>query len=297
MNLFFLGASGFVGRHALARARAAGHAAWGTRTRPAADDLIPFDLRRDRLAPILERLPRDPNQPSFGILCASIRQIDQCRQDPAASRAVNCTGTIAALTDFARADFTPVFLSTSYVFSGATGNYTEADPPAPVCEYGRQKLEVEQWLTTHHPQALILRLDKIVGAARAEAHLFSEWQTWLAAGRPLVCIANQTFSPTDVEDIGCSMLLACERRLAGIWHTANPEPFTRAGLARQFCAQMGHPANVIEKPLSAFDFADPRPLNTRLDAARFIRATGQRYTPMAATIAAFRQSPARQPPG
>ena len=284
MNLFFLGASGFVGSHALRLARAAGHRAWGTRASQHGDGLLPFDLRRDRLAEVLKGLDRDPAQPSYGIVCASVRQIDQCCREREETRAINCTGTIAALEDFAAAGFKPVFVSTSFVFSGREGYYVEGDARGPVCEYGRQKAEVEQWMETRHPDGLVIRLDKIVGSDPAEEHLFSEWLRLLRAGKPLECIAGQIMSPTNVVDAAQAIVLACEHDLSGICHAANPEFFERGELARAFCRVLDLPGEVVSKPQDAFPFADPRPLKTYLDSSRFAAATGFRFTTMRQTF-------------
>ena len=292
MNIFFLGASGFVGSYALRLARQRGHQVWGTCSRAPRDGLIACDLLTDNLRDVLRTLKPVQQAPSFGVLCASVRQIDQCFLERDLTRKINVERTIDALKAFEEAGFTPVFLSTSYVFDGHRGYYAEGDKPGAVCEYGRQKAEVERWMLERQPGGLILRLDKIVGGSPAESHLFTEWMEWLKKGRPLTCIADQIMSPTHVEDMARALLLACEHRLTGVYHTANTEYFSREELARQFCALMGINGEVSARPMSSFTFADPRPLKTYLDSSRFIRETGMRFTSMRETILEFKRQAA-----
>jgi dTDP-4-dehydrorhamnose reductase len=280
---FFVGAGGFVGRHALARATDAGHVAWGTARQVVAERILRFDLLSDRLAPLLGRLHKDSDATRFGVVCASVRQIDRCVLEPEASRHVNVTATISALRDLADHGFTPVFVSTSYVFSGSEGYYNELDAVDPVCAYGRQKVEVERWMAENAPTGLVLRLDKVVGSLAEEQHLFVEWQERIVRDVPIECIAGQVMSPTNVTDIAAAVVMACERGLQGTYHVANPEFFSREELASQFCRFLGVQSAIIVKPQEAFGFADTRPLKTYLDSSAFVRATGMRFTPMSET--------------
>lgn len=287
MRILFIGASGFVGRHALAAARQAGWEALGTQSGRRHPDLLTFDLLTDRIA---DRLPADwraGRHPAWGIVCASVRQVDECFRNRERSHRINVEGTVRLIEDLLALGIRPLFISTSWVFDGVEGYYVETHPRGAVCEYGRQKAEVETWLEREHPDLPVLRLDKIVGDDPAEDHLFTEWLGWLQAGRPLQCIAGQIMSPTFVKDIGPAILSACTRSLTGLYHAANPEFFTRDELARQFLAILGRPGEIVCRPQEDFHFADPRPQKTYLDASKFLAATGMRFTTMRAVIRAF----------
>jgi len=288
MTFFFLGANGFVGRHAFALARSQGHAAWGTARQARVGDLLPFDLGVDRLLPVLRSIDDRARSPRYGIVCASIRQIDECARQPETTRMINVTGTIAALRDLAEHGYTPVFLSSSYVFNGDRGYYTEEDAVEPCCEYGRHKAEVECWLAANLPDSLVLRLDKIVSPESADEQLFGEWLGRIRRGQALECIGGQIISPTNVHDIAAGILEACLRNLRGVYHVSNGEFFTRDELATQFSRAIGVPANVVVRPQEAFKFADQRPLKTYLDSRKFIKATDFRFSTMRETWSAIR---------
>lgn len=287
MKFIFVGASGFVGTYALQLARKMGYQAIGTQSADRHPGLVTFDLLTDRIAGCLPVDYVQSRDRVYGVVCASVRQIDQCLRERATTYPINVTQTIQLIHDFIELGIRPVFLSTSYVFDGALGYYPEQHPHSPVCEYGRQKATVEHYLAESLPDVLVLRLDKIVGDSPQDDHLFTEWLGWIQQSKPVTCIAGQVLAPTFVTDIGRALLIACERELKGLYNTANTEFFSREELAVQFLAAMGAKAQIVSKPQDQFRFLDPRPAKTYLDSTKFIKATGLRFTSMREVMESF----------
>jgi len=292
LQVLVVGASGFIGRHILAEARRQGAAVFGTQASARHSDLIRFDLSRDRfgetLAPCL-----DSNAETWVVVAAALSQIDRCVTERALSRRINVAGTIELLRDSASHGLRPVFLSSSFVFDGCRGGYGDFDPRAPISEYGRQKAEVEAFIDSELPAALVLRLDKTVGADPGEKHLFSEWLTMAAAGCPIRCIANQVFSPTLVDDIARGVVAACRGRLSGVYNLAGPDAIARADLARQFVdlARLG--GCVEEVSQHDLGFADLRPEKSSLDSRRFVAATGLELAGVRSVLESFLRAAGR----
>jgi len=205
------------------------------------------------------------------------------------SRAINVDGTLQLVDDLLARGVKPVFLSSSCVYDGELGYYGEDQPSSPLNEYGRQKVEVERALVKNASDALVLRLDKVVGDDPAERQLFTEWYRWVQIGRAITCLEGQVLSPTFVGDVARAIVLSCELGLTGVYHLANPEFLARDELARQFLAALGTNGCVESRPQTSFGFTDPRPLKSCLDSSRFVRATGMRFTPMREVFAAFRR--------
>ncbi len=283
------GGSGFIGSHILREMQSRGWSVTGTRASSASESLAPFDLRTQRLTALLETLDLAPDAPIVAVVCSSICQIDRCFRERDLSYRINVERTITLLHDLAQRNARVVFLSTSHVFDGQTGNSTEDTPVNPLSEYGRQKLIIEQFLAQNNPSALVMRLDKIVGQDPGESHLFSEWKRWREDQKPLRCIQDQILSPTLVEDVAKAMLLGIEHDLHGVYHAANSEAFSRADLARLFLEVTQDASQITEEPLENFPFADARPLNTTLDSSRFDQATGMKWTPMRTALKHFSQ--------
>ena len=287
MKFLIIGASGFVGRHALSYVSALGYEALGTRSRDEGDGLLRFDLLEHR---IKDRMPPswlETGEPVFGVIAAAITQIDRCLRERELSGRVNVDGTIRLVEDLAALGVKPVYLSSSFVYDGSVGYYPEDAPCSPVSVYGEQKAAVERHLREHRPEALILRLDKLVGDEPSERHLFAEWWRWMNEGHPITCIQDQVFAPTFVTDIAKAIVLGCGRGLSGVYHVANPEFFTRAELASQFVLAARGETSIVCRSQAALNFLDRRPLRSYLDSTKFVTATGMRFTSMREVFTAF----------
>lgn len=277
MKLVVVGASGFLGRHTLALARARGIPCVGTRTRSADPALVPFDLRDGRLRDALPQAFCD--RALVAILCAAISQPEKCARDPD-SRSVNVIGMKRAAEDVAALGGRVIFLSTGFVFDGARGGYTEDDAPSPLNEYGRQKVEMEQFFAGR-TDAMVARVDKLVGDAPDEAHLFHEWQDAIDTGRPIVCLRGQELSPISVDDAAAALLWAAERGTSGLHHLAAPERWLRDDLARRYLALTKQQVrDIVLKDPEDLGMTEPRPLRASLDGARFARLSGLRARSM-----------------
>ena len=274
-RFLIVGASGFIGRHLLAHMRSLGYQAVGTQAHSQAPGLIAFDLLKDRIA---DRIAC--SQPTHVIISAAMSDMDRCFAEKETSYRINVENTIQLIQDVRELKAQPVFFSTNFVFDGREGNYTDDHPYSPANEYGRQKAEVEQYIRAHAPEAFVARLCSNVGDTLHEQHLFSRWYKLVTAGEPIVCIDGSLISPTYVEDVGRAIVLGCERGLTGAYNVANEESFYRHELARQFCLALGKSPEVIRKPLKDFGFLDNRALKSNLNSAKFIKATGMKFTPM-----------------
>lgn len=279
VRILVVGSAGFVGRHLAARAARAGHDTLAT-ARAAAPGVLPFVLGRDRIGSVLPSPFTSGERPAAAVICAAESRIDLCAREPEATRSVNVEASARLVSDLAGLGVRSVVLSTDNVFDGAYGAYDDTAVPAPVNEYGRQKLALEQRVLRETPGTLVLRLSKIVGDDPAEAHPFSEWWGAARRGETIRCIRGQVLSPTWVEDVADGILLALGQSLAGLWHLAAPEPWSRAALARLVIETAGLRAAIVEQDLERFGFTDRRPLNTSLDGGRFARATGARFAGM-----------------
>jgi dTDP-4-dehydrorhamnose reductase len=271
-RFLLIGSGGFIGSH-LYRSLQGKHPVLGTRS-------ASFDLARDR---ILDQLPpdwRDADGPKFAVLSAAVVPMDRCRTEESHARAVMVDGTRRCAADLADAGFTPVFLSTSYVFDGARGGYTESDAPAPLGRYGALKLEMERWLLSELPQSLVLRLDKTAAADLRPGHALTDWARAVRAGEEIRCIRDQVFGLTLVDDVARILVRASGEGLRGLWHLANPEPRSRAAIVRSLADAMGLDARIVELPMDAFGFPEARPMSSWLDSRRILDRLGECFCPV-----------------
>lgn len=280
MKFLIIGASGFVGRHTLKHISSLGYEAIGTKCRDKSQDLIFFNLLSHRIKDRIDASFFQTNKTIFGIICACISQIDLCFKERDVNYVVNVQNTFRLIKDLEALGVRPVFISSSFVYSGIEGYYNEEHPHSPICEYGRHKAAVEDLIKKDASNTLVLRLDKIVGDDPLEKHMLSEWYQLIKEKRSIACIEEQLFSPTFVKDVAKAIVLSCQKKLTGLYNVANSEFFKRDELARHFVQAAGRKCEVISKPQEEFDFLDKRPLKSYLDSTKFVKTTDFRFTSM-----------------
>jgi dTDP-4-dehydrorhamnose reductase len=225
------------------------------------------------------------NHPSpVACICAACASVEACGKDPQATRAVNVTGTIRLIDDLAARGCRIIFFSTSAVHDGKRTRYDESIPAEPINEYGRQKAEVEQYVLSQVPGALVARLSKAIDLEPAPRNLFTEWAQNVAERRPIQCIIDETFSPTWIVDIAVATRRLIEENLTGLFHVANAECFTREKLAGLFLQKLGREVPIVCRGAAHFGFREPRPLLCCLDNTKLLRATGTCFKPVGELI-------------
>jgi dTDP-4-dehydrorhamnose reductase len=273
MRFLILGASGFLGGHLWKLFTERQCEVVGTQSRTLSPQLVHFNLAQDR---VLNSVPKGffTGENCCVVHAAGFGSPDQCARQQELSRLVNVQAVQQVVEDLAPFSVRHIYLSSSYVFDGQTGRYRECDPCQAICEYGRQKVDMERYLLDRAHTALILRLDKVVGEDPGERHLFAEWYNHLKQGRQIRCIREQTLSPVDVNDVAMFVWEACRKELHGVFHVSGTERVERAALAYQFQQAISQPGSIIEEDAENFLFADPRPLHSDLDGRALREATG-----------------------
>lgn len=292
MNLLIVGASGFIGSHIFRRAQDGGINVIGTRFSAPKQNLITFDLSKDSISAVLPDGFLSAETPACAVVCSAVTKIDLCAKDKAHSYNFNVRHTIRLIDELVKNGIKIVFLSSEAVYEGDIGYYSENDPPTPVNEYGRQKLEVEKYLRLHYPDSLIFRLSVIVGDSPDEPHLFTDWSQLIKRRKPIVCIKGQVFSPTFAGDVACGILLGLKNNLSGLYHLSNKEFFAREELARQFVYLFDRliektGTEVVSIAENEFGFLDRRQLKTYLDNSLFEKATKMHFTSMKEVMVSF----------
>ena len=286
-RFLILGASGFIGRHLLRLLGERGFLTLGTHSGRRTSPLQVFRSGEDRILDCIDREFMEGDGPCWVVHATSFGSIDACRRHTVESRRANVKGVIQVMEDLDALHIRHVVLSTSHVFDGEEGDYTEDSACRPLNLYGEQKREVEEWVLANRPGSLVFRLDKIVGTDPQEDHLFSQWQRLVAEQSPIVCVQGMTFSPTLVEDVAEGIVEACCRNLDGLYHIAPAECYSREELARKFLALTGTQTEIQVEPQEGLGLLERRPLKTNLHGSRFREAAGHECTSMPSAMQAF----------
>ena len=287
MKYIVIGASGFVGQNIVRTLETSQREVIGTQSKPRDTRWRTFDVAQDSFNTEFKDILDTQDDELTCILSAAYSQIDQCLLNKDHAFSINVTGLRSVIQDLVHHKIKIVFLSTSFVFDGERGYYKENSPHNPISEYGRQKSIIETHLVNEVPEALVCRLDKIVGDNPSENHLFSDCHKSIKENQIIRCIEGQLFSPTLASDIGHAIQRGVEGNFRGVYNVTNPEYFTRDELLKQFMYAFGESREIQLLSQQDLGFADLRPQKSYLDSSKFIRETGMRFTPMSEVISNY----------
>lgn len=278
--LLVIGASGFIGNKLYNYFKSKGLEVKGTyysKTFEGAErDGIYLDLSNPDFLSILDL--KDLTHISF---CNGVTDIDECKINRHSSHKINVTNTIKLLEGFRHTHVVPIYLSTDMVYSGTQKNFTESDIPAPPTEYGKQKVEVENYITTQFSKYIILRLSKVYGIEKGDQTLFTSWLDSLMGHKTIFSAADIFLSPIYVMDVVHALDGFVTGKHYGIFNLGGQETATRYEFSQRLAKFFKYDPSLIEKKsINDFKFIEPRPIYSSLSSSKTIEATGIKLTPL-----------------
>ena len=232
----------------------------------------------DCLSMDLSDVIQEPEEFSHAVVLIAIPSPDVCAADIKKSYALNVASIKRIIDYLNRWQIKPVFTSTESVFDGIKGNYDESDPTNPILTYGKQKVEVEDYLQKNCRHYTIARLAKVVGSQRGDGTLFPAWLDELERGEAILCAQDQVFSPIHVEDVVKGLIRLIDMDCEGVYHLANPKAYSRLQLLRILLSQvekyLPSPVEVVPCSIHDFDLLEKRPLNVSMNPDKLIKSTG-----------------------
>ena len=194
-HLLVIGANGTLGRALCSAAVAQGLMITRTASRPGPQEsgdpgLVKLDLSGTNP---LDGL--DFGTVTHALLMAGVTSIAWCERNPREARVVNVEGSNRVVRALDSAGIATTVLSSSQVFSRYLPSPMPDSPRSPACEYGRQKVELED-LTVPLQGVQVIRLTKVLHPGSA---LLASWQDSLRAGRHVTAFANVAVAPMHLE--------------------------------------------------------------------------------------------------
>ncbi len=286
-----IGASSFIGRHLYEYCKKRRIDVLGTYyTHSYCEEWIKFDICSDNLSDI-SRMYCDGRIPSAVILCSANTSIDGCKKDENASRTLNVIGIIRILEQVDKIGAKSVFLSSEAVFDGNKGLYLEEDLPNPVTIYGRQKLQVEQYMIKHLKNYLIFRISRATSSHYGEVDIFDEFYKKIASRKEIICLKEQSFCLTEVDDIVWGIIKALECNLNGLYHLSSANYISRYELAHLFARKIfGGYDRIVEKEYKDIRFLDNRHIHGGLKGDKLAGLLDIQYTSIMEMLNRYKDS-------
>ncbi len=232
--------------------------------------------------------------PDVVVNAAAYTAVDRAEEETALAERVNghAVGRLAEAAAAAGAAL--VHLSTDYVYPGTgTEPHREDAPTAPVNAYGASKLLGEALARAANPRTVILRTSWVYAPWGKN---FVTTMLRLADRAELRIVDDQVGHPTSAEDIAEACLAVADRMgmagpgPAGVYHYAGRGETSWAGFARAIFGEararglIASAPEVVPIPTAEYPTPATRPLNSRLDCARFEATFGLAPVPWRAAL-------------
>ena len=171
-------------------------------------------------------------QPDIVYLTAAMTNVDACEDFIDKANMINAEAPMFVANAVKKIGGKLIHISTDFVFDGEFGNYSEADEPNPISEYGKSKLKGEQNIIDSGADYVICRTSVIYGWPQEGVHQnFFSWAYGVAEqNKSLTIIKGQITNPTLVEDLAnflFQLSIKGDTIHRQIFHTVGPESLSR----------------------------------------------------------------------
>jgi len=223
-----IGASGLVGEHLVTVLRSAGQAPVSTYH----SDLIPSASALDitQQANVLGLL--ESAKPGFVYLPAALTNVDYCENHPEETYEINVRGVQNVVKAVNAIGSKLIYFSSDYIFDGVSGPYDETDSANPICEYGRQKLAAEHYISLFAKQYLVIRTTVVYGWERKGKNFVYNLIRSLKSGNSIRVPVDQIGSPTYAKNLAQIAVELAAVPLNDVINITGPDRISRFELAR-----------------------------------------------------------------
>ncbi|HUG14390.1 MAG TPA: dTDP-4-dehydrorhamnose reductase, partial [Thermomicrobiales bacterium] len=159
-------------------------------------------------------------RPHVIVHAAAATNVDKCEQDPKLAFEVNALGTRHVAQAAQRVGAVLVYVSTNYVFNGASVNpYHEWDVTAPINVYGASKLAGEHEALGGTRRCFIARTAMLY--SNTGSNFMLTMRRLMTERDEVRVVADQYGNPTDAGDLADSILSMIDRAPYGVYHLVN----------------------------------------------------------------------------
>lgn len=211
------------------------------------------------------------------ILVAAISNPDECFINQKLSNKINVDAPIEILKILKKRSIKPIFISTEMVFDGKKGFYSELDKPKPILIYGKQKLEVEEYIKRNFSDYIIIRLSKIYSEVNNDNSILNTFYSDITSKKVSKYAIDQHFTPTLQHDFALAVSSLIDKNLSGIFHLSSGSRINRWHFFELFAKRLGNFGKVQPCLLSDIRFLEMRPMDLSLNGDKLLKATNVNF--------------------
>jgi len=266
-KILIIGASGSLGYKLFKECKKANKICIGTYHSTCRDELVYFDPVVQSLEDFLPEL----DEQWIVVMMAAYTSPNFVYSHPKESELLNIIATknVFNFTRTKGAKF--IFISSSMVFDGTKGNYTEKDIVNPLNLYGKQKVEVENYIQKHSDNYLIIRTDTVItDYVKSNCQVEKTYQT-LYDGNAKMAHDN-IFSIVSLIEFCSSLLTLITTDKKGIYHIVSSDGIKRTDFARYILNNSKYGSKMLfsEVPFSDITYPEKRPLVCNLSNKKIV---------------------------
>ena len=173
-----------------------------------------------------------------------------------------------------------LFMSSDLVFDGCRGNYSELDVPAPLIQYGMDKLVAEEYVRANieKKQRAVVRTSLIYDRVRVPSHLGFAVAA-IENDEPVTFFSDEWRSPVYLDDLVEALLAMVQARWNGTIHLAGSDKLNRYEFGDMLLRALGYSDFKLEAR-SIGESGMVRPADCSLDIS--LAAQELNYRPVSA---------------
>ncbi|MEI9958992.1 MAG: SDR family oxidoreductase [Ferruginibacter sp.] len=210
------------------------------------------------------------HQPAYVIHSGAMSKPDDCEKNKPLADKINIDGTAIMLQAAKAIGAGFLFMSTDFIFDGATGMYTETATTNPVNYYGETKVKAEALVTQYEHNWSIVRTVLVYGKPyNKRNNILTIVREKLENGESYDVFNDQVRTPTYAQDLAKAIVSIIEKKATGIYNICGKDVLTPYDMAVATANYLQLDASLIKK-ITAKDFVQPakRPPITGLDISK-----------------------------
>jgi dTDP-4-dehydrorhamnose reductase len=204
-------------------------------------------------------------RPDVVVHTAALTDVDECEKFPDKARRINSHGTAIVAKVCQSLGAFLIYISSDYVFDGATGGYRETDTPNPVNEYGRSKLLGENNACEHCSRVSVIRATVFGLKLPPRVGMMESMVAALRDGKGMTRFFDQYFTPLYTGQLSEVLICIAELAPTGVFHVGSVNKVSRLEFSKSVAEVFAYAdSHIYPGPFRQIDGLACRPRDTSL---------------------------------